>query len=264
MHKRIGRTHIVIPDCQVKPGVDISHLEDIGKYILDVKPEVVVNIGDFFDMPSLSSYDKGKKCFEGRRYKHDIKAGKDGMKKLLEPITEYNKKAKENHKQRYKPIMHFLIGNHEERIVRAVDNDPALEELMSYDDLGLKAFGWKVHDYLEVEEVDGIYYTHFVSSPHSSRAIGTAKGIANVMHKSTIVGHQQSLDYYYLPSRVRGGVPIQCIIAGAAYTHEEEYRGAQNQEHFRGILRLSGVDGKGNFCPMFISLDYLKTRYRGE
>ncbi len=117
-----------------------------------------------------------------------------------------------------------------------------------------------VHDFLEIAEVDGICYTHYVASPNSPRAIGTAKGIANAVHKPCIVGHQQSLDYYYLPSRIRGGVPIQTIIAGAAYTPEESYRGAQNQEHFRGIVRLSGVDGRGNFNPMFISLDYLKER----
>lgn len=264
MSKRFGRTHIVVPDTQVKPGCDISHLTDVGKYILEIKPEVIVHLGDHFDMPSLSSYDKGKRSFEGRRYKDDIKAGLVGMKALLSPIVEYNKRAANMHEKRYKPEMHFLIGNHEERIERATQIDPALEGLMSYDDLKLKSFGWKTHEFLEVAEVDGICYTHYVASPNSPRAIGTAKGIANVMHRSTIVGHQQSLDFYYLPSRIRGGVPIQCIIAGACYTHEESYRGPQNQEHFRGILRLSGADGKGGFCPMFIDLKYLKAKYRGE
>jgi len=259
--KRIGRTHLVIPDAQVKPDVNTDHLTDIGNYILDVKPDVIVCIGDFFDMPSLSSYDKGKRSFEGRRYKHDIKSGVSGMEKMLKPIKDYNKKAIEGHRQRYKPEMHFTLGNHEHRIERATQTDPALEGLMSYDDFQLKKFGWNVHGFLEVIDVDGICYTHYVSSPHSDRALGNAKAIANAMHRSTIVGHQQSLDYYYLPSRLKGGAAIQCIIAGAAYTHKEDYRGAQGQEHFRGIVRLSGVDGKGGFCPMFVDLDYLKARY---
>lgn len=261
---RIGRTHIVIPDAQVKPGVNTDHLEDIGHYILDVKPEVIVVIGDFWDMESLSSYDKGKKSFEGRRYKADIKAGKDAMTKMLKPITEYNKHAQDGHRARYKPQLHFTLGNHEERIARTTDVHPELDGVLTYDDFCLKGFGFKVHEYLKIVVIDGINYVHFIQSPHSPRAIGSAKAIAQQMTRSTIVGHQQSLDYHYLPSRVIGDPPIQAIIAGAAYTHTENYRGNQGQEHFRGILRLSGVDGKGNFCPMFVSLDYLKERFRKE
>lgn len=261
---RIGKTHIIIPDTQIKPGVNTDHLADIGKYILDVKPDSVIVIGDFWDMESLSSYDKGKKSFEGRRYKADIKAGKDGMTKLLKPITEYNKKAKDQHEKRYKPSLHFCIGNHEQRIMRAVDNSPELDGVLSYDDLDLPKFGFKVHDFLKIIVVDGINYTHYIQADNSPRAIGSAKQIAQKMTRSTIVGHQQSLDYNYLPSRVEGEPAIQAIICGAAYTHREEYRGNQGQQHFRGILRLSGVDGKGGFCPMFISLDYLKERYNDK
>ena len=53
----------VIPDCQIKEGVPTEHLEWAGQYIADKKPDVIVNIGDFWDMPSLSSYDKGRKDF---------------------------------------------------------------------------------------------------------------------------------------------------------------------------------------------------------
>lgn len=254
------KMHIVIPDTQVKPGVNTDHLEDIGQYLLDHKPDVIIHIGDHFDMPSLSSYDKGKRSFEGRRYKHDIKAGIEGMQRILKPITDYNKRAKELHRPRYKPEMHFCLGNHEERIERATQLDPALEGLMSYADLGLDKMGWKVHPFLKIIVVDGINYTHYIQADNSPRAIGSAKQIAQKMTRSTIVGHQQSLDYNYLPSRIKGESAIQAIICGAAYTHDESYRGEQGQEHFRGILRLSGVNGKGGFCPMFIDLDYLKDR----
>ena len=67
--------HLIIPDVQVKPGHDYSFLKAIGNYIVKKRPDVIINIGDFADMPSLSSYDKGKKSFEGRRYKHDVEAG---------------------------------------------------------------------------------------------------------------------------------------------------------------------------------------------
>jgi len=59
---------VVIPDTQVKPGIDYTYLSFIGKYLVDKKPDIVVHLGDHWDMPSLSSYDIGKKTFEGRRY----------------------------------------------------------------------------------------------------------------------------------------------------------------------------------------------------
>ena len=52
-------THLVIPDVQVKPGHDYSFLKAIGNYIVKKRPDVIINIGDFADMPSLSSYDNG-------------------------------------------------------------------------------------------------------------------------------------------------------------------------------------------------------------
>ncbi len=255
------RMHIIIPDTQVKPGVNTDHLTHIGQYIADHKPEVIIHIGDHFDMPSLSSYDKGKRCFEGRRYNEDIKAGIEGMDKLLAPIRkQQDEDRKSHHRRLYRPEMHFCLGNHEQRIERATQEDPALEGLMGYKDLKLEERGWKVHPFLKIVTVDNINYVHYVQSPASARPLANAKAIANAMHKSTITGHQQTLDFYYVPSRIANEPPIQTLIAGACYTHKEEYRGEQGQEHFRGIIRLSGVSG-GNFSPMFIPLSYLKERY---
>ena len=70
--------HLVIPDVQAKPGDDFNFLSWIGKYCAREHPDVIVQIGDFADMPSLSEYDKGKKSFEGRSYKKDIVTGKQG------------------------------------------------------------------------------------------------------------------------------------------------------------------------------------------
>ena len=61
--------HAVLPDIQAKPGQDFSFLTAIGEYLVEKQPDRWICIGDFADMPSLSSYDVGKKSFEGRRYK---------------------------------------------------------------------------------------------------------------------------------------------------------------------------------------------------
>lgn len=127
---------LVIPDCQVKEGVPLEHLTWAGKAIVDYKPDVVVNLGDFADMPSLSSHDiKGSKYFEGLRYKKDIEAAKEAMKILLAPLRDAQKAQKDSKHKVYKPRMVLTLGNHENRIDRAVNNNPTLEGLISTKDL---------------------------------------------------------------------------------------------------------------------------------
>ena len=127
---------LVIPDVQVKEGVPTEHLTWAGKAIVDYRPDVVVNLGDFADMPSLSSHDvKGSKYFEGLRYKTDIIAAKSAMIKLLNPLKELQARQKKNKEKVYKPRMVLTLGNHENRIDRAVNNNPTLEGLISTKDL---------------------------------------------------------------------------------------------------------------------------------
>lgn len=103
----------VIPDSQVKPEQDFSFLEAIGNYIVAKQPDAIVHLGDFADMPSLSSYDKGKKSFEGRRYKADVEAARSAMSVLLNPMYRYNDTHSRNKKRKYSPHMLMLTGNHE-------------------------------------------------------------------------------------------------------------------------------------------------------
>ena len=97
--------HLVLPDCQIRPGDDTTFLTCIGQYILEKRPEVVVCLGDFADMPSLSSYDNGKKSFEGRRYSKDVVSVHTAMDALLSPIKTYNIGQRRKQKAQYKPCL---------------------------------------------------------------------------------------------------------------------------------------------------------------
>jgi hypothetical protein len=156
--------HLVIPDCQVKPGQSVKYLENIGRYIVEKQPEVIVCIGDFADMPSLSSYDVAKKSFEGRTYKADIRAVHKGMDALLNPLHKLQAKQAKAKKKQYKPRMILTLGNHEDRITRAVEYDRKLEDLISLEDLNYEHHGWEVYAYLDVVVVDGIAYSHYFAS----------------------------------------------------------------------------------------------------
>ena len=152
---------LVVPDCQIKEGVPLEHLTWAGKAIVDYKPDVVVNIGDFADMPSLSSHDiKGSKYFEGLRYKKDVEAAKEAMKLLLAPLKEAQKAQKESKHKVYKPRMVMTLGNHENRIDRAVNNNPTLEGLISTKDLEYEK-DWEVHSFLHPVFINGVGFNHY-------------------------------------------------------------------------------------------------------
>ena len=62
-------THLVMGDPHCTPKANNDRFLWAGKMARDLKPTTIVCMGDFASMDSLSSYDKGKKSFEGRRYK---------------------------------------------------------------------------------------------------------------------------------------------------------------------------------------------------
>jgi len=250
--------HLIIPDTQVKPDVDLSYLEWIGQYIVEKKPDVLIQIGDFADMPSLSSYDIGKKSFEGRRYKDDIKAAVEGMDILLAPLKDYNEKCRKDKKKQYRPRMVLTLGNHENRIDRATEGDPKLYGTIGIDDLRYSEAGWEVFDFLDPVIIDGVVYSHYLVSGVMGRPIGSASAMISKTHQSCVVGHQQGRQVAY--GRRADGSAITCIIAGSCYLHNEEYMGNQGNNHWRGLVVLHEVKD-GQFDEMFVSLDYLRKKY---
>lgn len=251
--------HLVIPDVQAKYGQDFTFLNRVGQYIVEKKPDVIVCLGDFADMESLSSYDVGKKSFEGRRYTKDIEAAEEAMVALLSPLWEYNSQAVRNKKKKYTPRMVLTLGNHEQRISRAVESDPKLEGLIKYEDLPYD--DWEVYNFLEPVFIDGVAYCHYFPTGVMGRPANTASAMVSKLHMSCIAGHQQGKQVAY--GKRPDGSTITCIIAGSCYEHHEEYLGPQGNNHFRGIVVLNEVNN-GTFDEMFCSLDYLKRRYADE
>lgn len=254
--------HFVIPDCQVKPGHSYEYLTHIGKYIVELKPDVIINIGDFADMESLSSYDQGKKSFEGRRYVKDVEASHEAMKALLTPLWEYNLNARKTKHKQYTPRMVLTLGNHENRINRAVNDDPKLDGVLSINDLDYEGYGWEVFPFLEVVVIDNIAYSHYFTSGLMGRPVTTAQACLSKKHMSCVQGHQQGLQIA-MGHRADGGA-LTSIIAGSCYEHDEDYMGPQGNKHWRGVVVLNDVRNEGEFDPMPVTLRYLRKKYAGK
>jgi hypothetical protein len=255
---------LVIPDSHAKPGVTNNRFTWLGHYIVDEKPDIIVCLSDLFDMPSLSSYDVGKKSFEGRRYKEDIKAGIDAQEKLFKPLTNYNLKAKENHKPRYKPYLVMTLGNHENRINRAVNDDPKLDGTIGIEDLKLEEFGWDVYAYKDVAMVEGIAFSHNFPNGLMDRPISgdnAGRTILKKMHSSAIAGHAHTLN---IATEVdSAGKRMWGILAGC-YLEEgqlEDYVSPLVQKSwYNCVLHLHDVKA-GDFDLEIITRDTLKKKY---
>lgn len=247
----------VIPDTQVKPGIDPSYLRNIGKYLAEKQPDVIVHLGDHWDMPSLSSYDYGKKAFEGRRYLDDVKAGNDAMDILFSPIQELQEQQRRNAKRQYRPRTIFTLGNHENRINRAVNDDAKLDGVLSTNDLNLSSFQ-EVYQFKEVVIVNGVAFSHYFETGVAGRPASTANAQLNKKHQSCIAGHQQGLQI--ATAHRADGKRITSVIAGSCYEHDEDYMGPQGNNHWRGMLMLYEVED-GQFDMLPISLPYLRKRY---
>lgn len=250
--------HMVIPDTQVKPNGSVDHLRWAGEYAAEKKPDVIIHLGDHWDMPSLSVYDVGKKSFEGRRYADDIQAGLKGMAAFLAPIRAEQQRLRINKKKRWNPKLIFIIGNHEQRIERAIESDAKLEGLIGYKDLQLDKLGWETHDFLEPVVVDGICYSHYFTSGVMGRPVSSAKLMIQKKMMSCVMGHVQDREIAY--ARKADGSHVTGLFAGIFYVHDEDYLTPQTNGSWSGIWMFHDVND-GAFHEQPISIESLRRKY---
>ena len=250
--------HLIVPDCQVKPGVPLEQLTWAGKYAAHKKPDHIIMIGDFADMESLGMYDVGKKSFEGRRYKADIEAAHLGMEMLMAPIRQEQNRLRQNKEKIWKPKLTLTLGNHEDRISRAVEADPKLEGVLSIDDLNYERWGWNVIPYLEPICIDGVMYCHYFTSGIMGKPVTSAQAMINKKFMSCVMGHVQGRQIAY--GTRADGKQITGIFVGGYYQHDEAYLRWQGNKHWRGLWMLHEVSD-GSFDEMPISIGYLERKY---
>mgnify|MGYP002630615727 FL=1 len=244
--ERLGRIHLIIPDAQIRPGVPLDFLTHIGNYIAEKRPDVIVNIGDFADLSSLSTYDKGTLKGEGRRLKKDLDAAKLAMELLTAPFRDIKD---------YKPEMHLTMGNHENRLARFINEHPLLEGLLDDRMLRYQDYGWKVHPFLKIVEIDGISYSHYFTTGGSDRAVSSAAALLRKNGKSAVMGHNQKTDVAFHPFTHQWG-----LFVGVCNDHDEDYLGFQGNKVRKQIVVLHEV-AAGCCDPMWVSLSFLRKAY---
>ena len=232
---------LVIGDPHAHPDYSNIRFSALGKFIAKERPEVIVCIGDMADMPSLSSYDRGTKGFEGRRYRKDVAAVIDAQEKLFAPIKKI---------RGYKPQLHMCLGNHEDRITRAINSSPELDGTISIEDLKYEEFGWKVTPFKRCVTIKGITFSHYFTSgvagrPISSVHIGYA--LVTKLHCSAVQGHSHL--YNHAEQTKPDGQKVFGLSAGCFSHPKYTETWCQDTEYqwWRGIIMLEGLDGEGYY-----------------
>lgn len=253
--------HVWIPDTQIRPGSDITHIEAAGRYIGTKAPDKIIIGGDWWDMPSLSSYEKpGAVDWEKLDVEEDFEAGRVGMKVFMDAIQETAEDS-------YTPEIHFLEGNHEERVYRAAA-DPLNRRFKHY----LKKstflegvelpYRMKWHSFLKVVTLNGIMYSHYFSNPTSlmGNAIGgTVTNKLKSLGGSFTMGHQQT--YQSGEIFTAGGTRRRGLVCGRFYQDEMSYLNPQkNSQSWSGILYKHEVR-KGDYDLLEVSMNYLLKKW---
>lgn len=251
-----GRTYVVIPDPHATPEADNRRADWASKLIIDVKPDVVVNLGDAADMASLSTYDKGKRDFHGRSYKADINSHLDFQARLWEPIRSRKKKMS---------FRVVLEGNHERRVERALDLSPELAGTIGFNDFDFDSHYDEVVRYdggtPGVIELDGILFAHYFITGVSGRPIGGERPAHMLLDKigaSCIAGHLHTFDFatrINISGRTRNG-----LVAGCFHEHNPGWAGNIGHLWKRGLCVLRNVKD-GDFDLQFISMEALRDEY---
>lgn len=249
-------THLIIPDPHAHPDHDNERAEWVGKLILDLRPDVVVNLGDMFDMPSMSGYDKGKASFHGRAYKKDIDAGLD----FDDRMWYYIRKAKKK-----KPYSIFLEGNHEHRLKKLLDLQPELEGTVGFEDFDLERNYDEVVHYRGqtpgCTEVDGVTYAHYFVSGVMGRPIGGEHPGYSLLTKqfsSLTCGHIHVYDHSVRTTV--SGKRIHGLVAGVYQDYDSGWAGEVNRLWSRGVVIKRNVED-GNYDLQWVSIDSLKAEY---
>lgn len=246
----MAQTHLVIPDSHAHPDHPNDRFTWLGKLIHDVKPDVVVNIGDLADMASLCAHSKAAEL-EGARYLADCEAALDAQERLFHEVRKHKKKL---------PRFVWTLGNHDIRAQRWVDENPIFEGKLKNEDIGYEDYPWEVIPFLESIQIDGVDYSHYFTSGVMGRPISgmhPAYSIIKKRNNSATCGHSHVLDYKVDKTPGRS---LMGLVVGEYIDYRAGYAGPANDMWSSGVAICHDVED-GLYDLEWISLARIKKEY---
>lgn len=143
----------------------------LGVFLLSNKPDVVVDLDDRFDLPSLNTK-RGASLMgtDAADADHDlfdeIQAGKDSLDTTWRIIEKDNERhIRAGHKERvYAPYKHACLSNHTDFLNRLTKRHHSMKKVMSVGTVRkiYREQGHNVSEYLQAAIIAGIAFHHLV------------------------------------------------------------------------------------------------------
>lgn len=134
---------LILPDLQY-PFEDTRTLEAVLKYAEEQEWDGCLQLGDFMDWEWISKWVTGNnRIKEGKRFINEYRGANKLLDQIIKAIRNKNKKC------------NFVIlqGNHDWRIDKYIDENPALQGLLEMDvNLNFKKRGIYYHRYWETRQ----------------------------------------------------------------------------------------------------------------
>jgi hypothetical protein len=255
-----GKTVVVYSCGHSDPAVSNERFSWLGDFLYDIKPDYVVDLGDGADMRSLNTFDtRYPQAIVSQNYEADINHYNDAMERV---------RWKFRHHKRKRPAYIGFEGNHENRIKKAIAQDPRLKGSrygISFGHLQTKHWFDEYHEYHNsapsIADYDGISYAHFFSSGSFGSAMSGlhhANALLAHRHHSSTCGHSHKRDLKFKDSSHPNGAIG--LVAGCYKGAEETWAGQANREWWSGVVVKREVSN-GVYEPEFVSQKRLKEVY---
>ena len=243
---------VCIGDAHDSPAIpDKSRFEWMGKYIRETKPDMVIQIGDFATMDSLSAHTPNHTLDGKLKPSFENDMGSFNLALQAMQIDGIDR--------------HITLGNHERRLYAYENENPEMEGKLSatIDDI-LKHNGWTYSPYGMPYSVGGVSFVHACLNKLGKTYGGkNAEGgaIANDAIGDWVIGHSHVERRHRAPKLGHNNY-IQIINVGCALPdqHIEDYAQHSLTGWSYGIADMSIQHGHVQDYH-FVSMAALGERY---
>lgn len=254
------KTAVVLTCAHSDPSIPNDRFDWLGEFLYDIRPDYVIDLGDGADLKSLNSFDtRYPQAIVAQNYESDINHYNDAMERMRRKFRTMKKK---------RPAFFGFEGNHENRIKKAIANDPRLEGAtygISFSHLQTDVWFDEYHQYNNsapaIFDYDGVSYAHYIASGNYGTAMSGlhhAYGLVQKRHCSTTVGHSHKRSLFFKDDAHPN--PTIGLVAGCFKGGEEGWAGQSNMEWWKGVIVKRNVQD-GYYEPEFVSLGRLRDVY---
>lgn len=218
----VGDTH----DMPLSDKKRFQWAREVADHYLE-EDDWIVQMGDFGDWLSFSSFDQGTKGHVNENYAEDFRSCAQAWKIF--------------HSSRYRYAV--VEGNHEYRIKKALKADYRLEGSIDMDLLPWRqdpTVAWV--PYQQKLAIEGVYFTHHLTTRMGRAATGTAQHLFRKFRSSLVVGHSHTWDWF--EEAIDNDKRQFCMIAGhLSHPHhaEEEWCAGVSHDWWAGVTILYDV-----------------------